>query len=91
MIRRDDPDRNDVLGANHDGFGSHRHHRIEIASGQRIAQITEIVGKKSLQQRKIRAQRGLDQIALPVCTSMRCLPSSTEVPTPVWVRIPPSP
>src|SRR3974377_970958 len=64
--RGDDADRNDMLGTNDDGFGSHRHHRIEIASRQRIAQITEVIGKKSLQQRKVRTQRGLEQITLAV-------------------------
>ena len=43
--------------------GGHRHHRIEIAGRQRIAQVAEIVGEECLHQREIGAQRDFEQIA----------------------------
>src|SRR5262245_752915 len=61
MIRRDHPHGNDVLGTSNNGFGSHRNHGVEIAGGQRIAQIAEIIGKKGLHQRIVRAQRDFEQ------------------------------
>src|SRR5262249_7660224 len=44
MIRRHHADRNDVVGTDDDGLGGHRDHWIEIAGGERIAQIAQIVG-----------------------------------------------
>ena len=52
MIGRDDADRNDMLGTGNDRLGGHRNHGIEIAGGQGIAQIAEIVGDEGLDQRK---------------------------------------
>ena len=40
----------------------HRDHRIEVASGQRVAQIAQVVGKERLHQSEIGAQRHLQQI-----------------------------
>ena len=44
----------------------HRDHRIEVSSGQRVAQIAEIVGKECLHQREVGAECDFEQIALAV-------------------------
>ena len=49
-----------------DGVGGHRHDRIEIARGQRIGEVAEIVGEEGMHQREIGAQRGLEQVRLAV-------------------------
>ena len=66
MVGRDDADRNDVLGCDNDRIGRHRHHGIEVASGQRIGEIAKVVGQKCVDQRKIRAKRRLEQEVLAV-------------------------
>jgi hypothetical protein len=53
MVGRHNADRNDVFGTRNDGIGGHGDHGIEIASGQRITQISHIVGKKGLHQSEI--------------------------------------
>ena len=91
VVGRDDADRHDVLRRDDDGIGRHRHDRIEIARGQRVGEIAEIVGQKGVDQREFGAQRGLEQKR--PCRRPRssaCL-RSTEVPTPVGVSTPPRP
>ena len=57
MVGRDHADRDDIVRAGDDGVGGHRDHRVEVAGGQRVAQIAEIVGKECLHQREVGAQR----------------------------------
>ena len=45
MIGRDYSDGNNVIRAGDDGPGGHRDHWVEIASGQGVAQIAQIVSK----------------------------------------------
>jgi len=60
MIRRDQADGNDILGRDDHGVSGHRHHRVEVARGQHVGEVTEIIGKESVDQREIRMQRCLD-------------------------------
>ena len=53
VIRRDDADRHNVLRGDDDGIGSHGHHRIEIARGERVLKIAQIVGEKRMDQREV--------------------------------------
>ena len=55
-----------MVRAGDDGLGRHRDHRIEIARGQRVAQIAEIIGEECLHQREVGAERDFEQIALAV-------------------------
>src|SRR6187551_2633221 len=64
VVRRNDPYRNNVVGAGNDSVGSHRDDRVEIAGGQRVTQIADIIGQESLHQREVGPQRGLKQIGL---------------------------
>ena len=66
LVGRYDADRNHIVRVCDHGFGRHRDDRIEIASSQRIAQVTEIIGEKCLHQRKVGAQGDLEEIALSV-------------------------
>ena len=49
----------DVLGFNDHRVGRHGDYRIEIARGERVAEIADVVGEKRVYQREIGAQRGL--------------------------------
>src|SRR5271167_3369729 len=64
VIRREYPDRNDMVGAGNHRIGGHRDHRIEIAGGQRVAQIAGVIGEKVLHESEIRTQRDFEQIVL---------------------------
>src|SRR5262245_10980973 len=64
VVGRDDPDRHDVVRRYDHGVRGHGHDRIEVARGQRVGEVAEIVGQKRVDQREIRAQRRLEQIAL---------------------------
>jgi hypothetical protein len=66
MVGRDYPNRNDMLRAHDHRLGRHHHKRIEIAGGERVAEIPEIVGEKSLYQRKIGKQRHFKQIGIAI-------------------------
>src|SRR5579883_2287867 len=66
VIGGDEADGNDVLGGYDHRVGRHRHHGIEVARGQRVSQIAEIVGQEGVDQREVRVQRGLDQIGFAV-------------------------
>jgi Protein of unknown function (DUF1214) len=47
MVRRDDAYGNDIAGAGDDGVGGHGHDRVEVARGERVAQIAEVVREKT--------------------------------------------
>ena len=66
MVRRYDPGRDDVLRTDDNRVGSHRDHWIEIARGERVTQVAEIVGKEGLHESEVGAQRRFEQIALPL-------------------------
>ena len=66
MIGRDDADRNDVLRSHDHGVGRHRHHRVEVAGGQHIGEIAEVIGQKGVNKRELSAERGLQQVRLAV-------------------------
>ena len=57
VVGCDHSDRHDVLGSGNDRVGSHRDHWVEIASGQGVAQVAQIVSKERLDEREIGAQR----------------------------------
>ena len=48
------------------GIGRHRHDRIEIARGQRVGEVAEVVRQKGMDQGEFRPQRGLEQKRLSV-------------------------
>ena len=66
MIGRDHADGNDVVSAGDDGSGGHCDHRIEVAGGEGVAEVAQIVGEERLQQGKVGAQAGLQEIGLAV-------------------------
>jgi hypothetical protein len=66
MVGRDHSDRNDMFGGDDHRVGGHRHDRIEVAGREGIGEVAGIVGKKCMYQREIGAQRGLQQICLPI-------------------------
>src|SRR5262245_5586877 len=61
VIERDDADRNDVVRRDDDGVGGHRHDGIEVARGQGVGEVAEIVGEKGMHQRELRPERSLEQ------------------------------
>src|SRR3974390_1198756 len=64
MVRRNQSNRYDVVGTGNDDIGSHSDYGIEVPRGQRIAEITQIVGEKRLHQGEIGAQRRLEDLIL---------------------------
>ena len=62
VIGRDHAHRHDVLGVDDDGVGRHRDHRIEVARGERVGQVADVVGEERLHQREVGAQRRLQQV-----------------------------
>ena len=55
VIGRDHPDRDDVLCVDDDGGCRHRDHRVEVARGERVREIADIVGEEGLDQREVGA------------------------------------
>src|SRR5262245_39231187 len=66
VVGRDDADRNDVVRRHDGGVRGHGHDRVEVARGQRVGEVAQIVGEKRMDEREIRAQRRLEQIILPL-------------------------
>ena len=66
MVGRNDADRNNVLRGDNDGIGRHCHDGIEVARGKRVGKIAKVICQKCVDQRKIRAKRGLEQEVLAV-------------------------
>src|SRR5262245_26963167 len=66
MVGRYNANRDDVVGADDNGFSGHRHHRIEVTSGKRIAEVAKIIGEKSLYQREVGAERRFQQVGLSI-------------------------
>jgi hypothetical protein len=54
-----------IRGGN-DRAAGHRNHRIEIAGGQGIGEIAHVIGEECMDEREVRLQCGLEQIALSV-------------------------
>jgi hypothetical protein len=50
MIGRDYADRHDVVRARTDRLRRHRDHGIEIAGGQGVGEIAEVIAEESLHQ-----------------------------------------
>src|SRR4029079_18540272 len=53
MVRRDQADGNDVVGGDDHGIGGHGDHRIEVATGQRVGEIAQVVGHEGMDQREV--------------------------------------
>jgi hypothetical protein len=66
MIRSDDADRNDVFGGDDHGIGGHRHDGIEVARGQRIGKVAEIIGQEGMDKGEVRAEGRLQQKRLAI-------------------------
>ena len=66
MVGRSDTDRDDVVDAGDHGVGRHGDYRVEIARGERVTEIAEIIRDESVHQRIIGAQRDFEQIGLSV-------------------------
>src|SRR4051794_23344651 len=62
VVRRYHSDRNDIVSVCNDGGARHRHHWIEIASSECIAEIAHVIRQESLHESEIGAQSGFDQI-----------------------------
>src|SRR6516164_10743069 len=58
VIGSDQSHGNDILGRDNHSVGRHRHHGIEVARGERVGEVAEIVGKEGVDQREVRVQRG---------------------------------
>src|SRR4026209_1021699 len=63
MIGRHHTDWHDIISANDNGATRHRDHWIELARGQRIAQVSEIVGEERLNKREISMKCGFNEVA----------------------------
>ena len=55
VIGRDDPDWNNMLGGDDDRVRCRGHHGVEVASGQSVGKVAEIVGQKRMDQCKVSA------------------------------------
>ena len=66
MVWSDHADRDDVFGRHDDRVGGRSNHGIEIATGQRIGEIAEIVREERTDECEIRAQRNFQQEFLAV-------------------------
>src|SRR3954470_12803925 len=66
VIGRDKTNRHDVIGTGDNTVSRHRDKRIEVAGGQHIGKIAEVIGHECVDQREIRLQRKLDQISRAV-------------------------
>src|SRR5439155_16126467 len=64
MIGRDHSDGDDIVGTGDDGPAGHCDHRVEVARGERITQVAQVVGDERLDQSKVRLERDLKQISL---------------------------
>ena len=51
----------DVLRRYDHGIGRHRHDRVEIACGQRVGEVAEVICQKGVDQGELRPQCGLEQ------------------------------
>src|ERR1700756_3534825 len=66
MVGRDDANGHDMLRCYDHGVGGHCHDRIEVARGQCVAEIAEVIGEEGVNQRELRTQCGLEQERLAV-------------------------
>src|SRR5215203_6532959 len=62
VVRRYDADGDHVFRLNEDRVCGHRHHRIEIAGGEGVAEVAEVVGDKRMHEREVGAQSRLQQV-----------------------------
>src|SRR5512140_2101300 len=56
-----DADRHDMLRRHDHGIRRHGHDRIEIACGERVGEVAEVIGEEGVDQRKLRANGGFEQ------------------------------
>src|SRR6185295_20034019 len=61
VIRCDDAYGYDMLRRYDHGICRHRHDRIEIARGQRVGEVAEVIRQEGMDQGELRPQRGLEQ------------------------------
>src|SRR5262249_33862127 len=66
MIGCNHAHRHDMIQGCNDRTPGHRNHRIEIAGGKRVGEITDVIGEKCMDEREVGLQCGLEQIALSV-------------------------
>src|SRR5215469_13722658 len=66
VVRRNQSNGDDIVGASDDGICCHCDHWIEVPRGQRITKIAQIIGEKCLHQREICAQRRLEDVGLSI-------------------------
>ena len=55
VVGSDHADRHDVVRVDDDGLGGHRDHRVEVARGQRVGEVAEIIGEERVDQSPRRA------------------------------------
>jgi hypothetical protein len=56
LIRRDHPGRDDMIGVRDHGLARHRDRRIEIARGQRVGEVAEVIDQERMGEGEIRAR-----------------------------------
>src|SRR5207237_3833400 len=66
MVGRNDAHGHDVFRRYDHGVCRHGHDRVEIACGQHVGEIAEVIGQKGVNQGKLRPQRSFEQKLLSV-------------------------
>ena len=66
MVGCDDAHGHDVFCRYDHGVRRHGHDRVEIACGQHVGEVAEVIGQKGVNQGKLRPQRGFEQKLLSV-------------------------
>src|SRR5437588_12182502 len=66
MVGCDDAHGHDVFRRYDHGVCRHGHDRVEIACGQHVGEVAEVIGQKGVNQGKLRPQRGFEQKLLSV-------------------------
>src|SRR5579864_283351 len=62
VIGSNDADRHDVISVCYDRRASHGNHRIEVAGGQGIREIPDVVREEGVHQSEVRAKRGFNEV-----------------------------
>src|SRR4051794_16584486 len=61
LIGRNHANGYDVIGARHDRCTGHRHDGIEVARGQPIGEVAEVVGEERVNQREVSTKRDFNK------------------------------
>jgi hypothetical protein len=64
VIRRYDPDWDDMVRRGDHRISGHGHYGVVVACGQRIGEVAYVVGNKCVHEREIRPKRRFQQVLL---------------------------